>query len=229
MRKTPGSVLPASFFDRPTLEVARDLLGKWIVTNTRTLMITEVEAYDGPRDRASHASRGMTARTKVMFGPPGVFYVYFIYGMHWMANIVTGPKDYPAAVLLRAGVVPGAGYGTEHGEAAAKDTAQRAVHIKGPALLARHLGITGAVNGRTASTQTGIWFENRDPGQSPFSHAKIVASKRIGVDYAGPVWSAKRYNFTLRALTPKRPRKSPGRRGTHQSTRSAKHPSRRGA
>lgn len=67
------------------------------------LQITEVEAYNGPLDRASHASRGRTPRTKIMFGPAGRFYIYFTYGMHWLVNIVTGSENYPAAVLIRAG------------------------------------------------------------------------------------------------------------------------------
>src|SRR3989338_2229715 len=101
-------ILPQSFFDRPTLAVARALLGKFLVRRTgkKTLeaMITEVEAYDGPEDRASHASRGITPRTKIMFGEAGRLYVYFTYGMHWMLNVVTGSRGYPAAVLIRAGI-----------------------------------------------------------------------------------------------------------------------------
>src|SRR5690348_15950613 len=118
-------ILPLLFFDRPTLTVARELLGKYIVRSYRgkliPVMITEVEAYDGPNDLASHASRGMTPRTKIMFGPAGNFYVYFTYGMHWLVNVVTGPKQYPAAVLLRAGVFEDKGKGL--------------LPIKGPALL----------------------------------------------------------------------------------------------
>ncbi len=95
-------VLPPSFFDRPTLEVARDLLGKTLVRRfpdgtTRALRITEVEAYDGPDDKASHTSKGRTPRTEVMFGESGHFYIYLCYGLHWMLNIVTGPA--PASGL----------------------------------------------------------------------------------------------------------------------------------
>ena len=184
-----GRILPSSFFNRPTVVVARDLLGKWLVseragadgkTVRRALMITETEAYDGPRDRASHASRGMTPRNRPMFGPPGAFYVYFVYGMHWMANVVTGPAGYPAAVLLRAGLEEGAG--------------DKKQGVKGPALLARCLGITGAMSGLAASKKNGLWFEDRGPLPRG---TKITATKRIGVEYAGPVWSAKRYNFKV--------------------------------
>ena len=67
-------------------------------------MISEVEAYDGPRDKASHASRGLTPRNRPMFGDAGHFYVYFTYGIHWLVNITTGPRGYPAAVLFRGGI-----------------------------------------------------------------------------------------------------------------------------
>ncbi|HTW96464.1 MAG TPA: DNA-3-methyladenine glycosylase, partial [Candidatus Methylomirabilis sp.] len=101
----PKKILKEKFFTRPTLLVARDLLGKFLVRKIGkkevAVMITEVEAYDGPKDLASHASRGMTDRNAIMFGAGGYFYVYLCYGMYEMLNIVTGPKNYPAAILLR--------------------------------------------------------------------------------------------------------------------------------
>jgi len=148
-------------------------------------MVTEVEVYDGPNDLASHASHGRTPRTKIMFGPAGKFYVYFTYGMHWLVNIVTGPKNYPAAILIRAG---------EHYDPKKKEW----VLINGPARLTRFLKITGTQNGKTASQKTGLWFENR--GRKVVKQ-NIVASKRIGVDYAGPVWSSKKWNFKLAAIS----------------------------
>ncbi len=189
-------VLPAKFFARPTLAVARDLLGKYIVREWRgrtiALMITEVEAYDGPHDRASHASRGRTPRTSVMFGPAGVFYVYFTYGMHWMLNIVTGRRDYPAAVLIRAGAyrVPAA---------AEKETVGGAnpgtlVRVTGPARLAKFLHATGAQNRLRAVRATGLWFEDRGVR---VPRAKIARKKRVGVDYAGAIWAEKPYNLTM--------------------------------
>ena len=96
----------APFYDRPVLEVARDLLGCGVVTApmpTSPSRLTEVEAYAGPDDPASHAFRGPTPRTAVMFGPPGLAYVYFSYGMHWCMNLVCGPDGHASAVLLRAG------------------------------------------------------------------------------------------------------------------------------
>ncbi|MEK9148353.1 MAG: DNA-3-methyladenine glycosylase, partial [Patescibacteria group bacterium] len=107
-------VLSQRFFDRPTLRVTRDILGKYLVRRIgkRELAreMRDVEAYIGFKDRASHASRGRTARNQVMFGKPGVWYVYFTYGMHWMLNIVTERKGFPAAILIRGvGGIPGPG------------------------------------------------------------------------------------------------------------------------
>jgi DNA-3-methyladenine glycosylase len=106
-------VLDSTFFDRSAEDVAHDLIGcrlcwrKGDQTLSRT--ITETEAYIGPEDLASHAARCRTKRNEAMFGAPGTFYVYIVYGMHWMLNVVTGPIGYPAAVLIRGveGIVGG--------------------------------------------------------------------------------------------------------------------------
>ncbi|HUC01618.1 MAG TPA: DNA-3-methyladenine glycosylase [Candidatus Paceibacterota bacterium] len=178
-----GKPLSNSFFERSALLVARDLLGKYIVRRRDgrkpvALMITEVEAYDGPLDRASHAFRGRTPRTTVMFGPAGVFYVYFTYGMHWMVNVVTGPEGYPAAILLRAGAYRNPKTGA-------------LVHVTGPARLAKFLGVTGGQNRLAAARKNGLWFEDRG---IRVPRTKIITGKRIGVEYAGKVWAAKEYN-----------------------------------
>ncbi len=182
-RKTTTSarkILTADFFDRPTVAVARELLGKYIVRRYNgeiaALMITEVEAYDGPKDLASHARRGVTPRTKIMFGSAGFWYVYFTYGLHWMVNIVTGPKDYPAAILIRAG------------------EKEDGTPISGPARLTKHLHIDRSQNEKAAIKNTGLWIEDRGV---TVPRAQIVASKRIGVDYAGEIWAEKKYNFKL--------------------------------
>ena len=100
------TILNPVFFDRPADRVAHDLIGcclNWTRSDdSHSRMITETEAYIGPHDLASHAARGRTKRTEVMFGEPGTLYLYFVYGMHWMLNVVTGPAGYPAAVLIRA-------------------------------------------------------------------------------------------------------------------------------
>ena len=130
--------------------------------------ITETEAYDGPDDKACHAHKGRTGRTEVMFGPAGIWYVYLCYGVHWMLNIVTGPEDYPAAVLIR-----GAG------------------SLYGPGRLTRALAISGELNRQPASLATGLWIEHGDPVEAQ----AVLTAPRVGVDYSGPDWSQRHYRF----------------------------------
>jgi DNA-3-methyladenine glycosylase len=137
------SVLPRSFYDRPVLDVARDLLGRYVVHGEVTVRLTEVEAYAGGRDPASHAFRGRTARNAVMFGPGGHAYVYFTYGMHFCMNLVCGPAGQAAAVLLRAGEVVG-------GAATARQRRPNAAErdlARGPARLTRALAVDRALDG----------------------------------------------------------------------------------
>lgn len=168
-------ILPAEFFDRSSLAVARDLIGKYLVRRAKgrsvSSMITEVEAYVGPHDLACHASKGLTPRTRVMFGPPGNFYAYFTYGMHWMLNVVTGTSGYPAAVLIRG-----------------------LQDVAGPGRLTKKLGITGALNGKAAKRASGLWIEDRGIAV-PAKH--IRRAPRVGVDYAGEEWAGKPYRFIL--------------------------------
>ena len=173
----PGNVvLETSFFDRDAAIVARDLVGKMLVRERAgvciRLVITETEAYLGSHDLASHSARGRTARTEVMFGPPGQFYVYLIYGMHWMLNIVTAAVDQPCAVLIR-----GAG------------------PLSGPGKLSRELDITRELNGALAQPSSGLWFEHADSAKS----IDIETGPRVGVDYAGPMWSQRKLRFMLKA------------------------------
>lgn len=168
-------VLGPDFFARPATVVAPDLLGKFLVRRTpegeAAHLITETEAYEGHDDRASHASKGKTARTAVMFGPPGHWYVYFVYGMHEMLNIVTGADGHPSAVLLR---------GVEE--------------IAGPGRLTKRLGITRAENTLPASKTTGLWVEDRGVRIAP---RQIQKTPRIGVAYAGEEWAGKPWRFVL--------------------------------
>jgi len=158
-----------------TLRLARMLLGKTLVLRRGSTheahLITEVEAYDGPDDRASHACRGRRPRNAVMFGPGGNWYVYLVYGIHEMLNLVTGPEGYPAAVLIRG-----------------LDS------VSGPGRLTRHLGIDRRFNGLSSSPETGLHIEDRSDEDRPHS---ILCSARIGVDYAGPVWARKPYRFLI--------------------------------
>src|SRR5439155_7607735 len=126
--------LDPAFFERDTLEVARDVLGKLLAREADGLVrwgrVVEVEAYCGPHDRAAHSWRGLTPRTRVMHGPAGHAYVYLIYGMHHCVNFVTRPAGFPEAVLVRA-LEPGPGVG----------------RCSGPGLLCRALGIDRSLNG----------------------------------------------------------------------------------
>jgi len=172
-----GEFLMPEFFGRPAVEVARDLLGKHLVRQfgacVKKSRIIETEAYEGPHDLACHASRGRTKRTEVMFGPPGTLYVYRIYGLNWMLNVVTDRAEFPAAVLIRA--VEG---------------------VTGPGRIAVAFGIDGSLNGRPASLNAGLWFEDG----LKLSNEKVARTARIGVDYSGPIWATKKLRFLL---TPK--------------------------
>jgi len=134
-------------------------------------MITEVEAYDGPEDLACHASKGRTHRTEPLFGPPAHWYVYLCYGIHEMLNLVTGPEDYPAAILIR---------GLED--------------VSGPGRLTKRLGIDRRFNAKPSDSGTGMWLEDRG---ARFESSKIRSTPRIGVDYAGEDWALRPYRFVL--------------------------------
>ncbi len=165
--------LPRSFYARPVLEVASDLLGALLVHGPVVVRITELEAYDGSNDPASHAFRGQTNRTRVMFGPPGHLYVYFTYGMHHCANLVCGPDGTASAVLLRAGeVVEGLDLARVHRPGIAQDSAL----ARGPANLVRALGVGPAHNG---SDVTGPGPLRVHPGAG--TPGEIRTGPRVGV------------------------------------------------
>lgn len=158
---------------RDTVAIARWLVGKFLVTmresGVERRRIVETEAYNGPEDLACHASRGRTKRTAVMFNPGGLWYVYLIYGMHEMLNLVTGPRDFPAAVLIR---------GVEG--------------IIGPGRVTRQLGINRRLNGAPCARASGLWIE--DDGFEPPGD-EVLATPRIGVDYAGSPWVEMPWRF----------------------------------
>ena len=177
--------LPRAFFARPTVRVARDLLGKLLVRRPAgadpvLARIVEVEAYLGERDAASHARRGPTPRTAIMFGPPGHLYVYLIYGMHHCMNFVTEQDGQAGAVLIRAAepVVPAA-------------SPARGRPLSGPGKLCRGLGITLADRGLDLTAGGELYVA--DGGQRP---PRRSASPRIGVDYAGD-WAARALRFYI--------------------------------
>ena len=189
--------LPRSFYERPTIQVARDLLGKLLIRHAAspasTMMssagassivtsarIVEVEAYLGERDAASHARRGPTKRAAIMFGPPGYLYVYLIYGMYHCMNFVTERDGHAGAVLIRAAepITPAAWPGATR-------------PLSGPGKLCRGLGITLAHKGLDL-TSPGELYVADGGGKRP----RRAASPRIGVDYAG-AWAARKLRFFI--------------------------------
>lgn len=169
--------LPRSFYNRPTLEVARDILGKVIVYRTSRMAlasrIVEVEAYIGPDDPACHAARGRTERTEVMFGPPGHAYIYFIYGMYYCLNVVTERRGYPAAVLVRAAEPIG-----DWQLARRPATVSPHTLLSGPGKICRAYGLTKTQNGLDLTGER-LYIEDR--GLAP---RKIAQTERIGIRQA---------------------------------------------
>ncbi|GJM37773.1 MAG: putative 3-methyladenine DNA glycosylase [Acidimicrobiales bacterium] len=151
------------FFERPALEVAPDLLNKVLVAPGVAGRIVETEAYQGADDPGSHAYRGVTPRTEVMFGPPGHLYVYFTYGMHWCANVVTDRAGTPGAVLIRA-VVPIRGIEAMR---LRRSRARRDVDLaNGPAKVAQAFAIDGTHDGIDL-TGAHLGVSIRDDGTAP--------------------------------------------------------------
>lgn len=166
--------LPDSFFQRDVLEVAPEMLGKILVrkfsdNHIVKFAITEVEAYSGNGDLACHASKGKTPRTEVMFRDGGLVYVYLIYGMYWMLNIVTGKENDPAAVLIR---------GIER--------------ISGPGRVGKVLQLDKSFYGEKLFTSERIWIEDASPIQN------YITTPRIGINYAGEPWISKPWRFIVK-------------------------------
>ncbi len=185
-------MLPRDFYDRPALEVARELIGTVLVRRlddgaVLAGRIVEAEAYTGPEDQANHASRGRTKRNAVMFGPPARAYIYLVYGIHWCLNAVTGEEGFPAAVLLRA-IEPLDGWDRIRARRpkARKDTDL----TSGPGKLCQALAIDGELNGADlCQGDSGLWIEDRG-----LAAGAIVAAPRVGVDYAG-AWAEEPFRF----------------------------------
>lgn len=184
--RDPGPPLDRAFFAREVTLVALDLLGRIVVADGPqgpvVVRLTEVEAYAGSDDPASHAYRGRTSRTAVMFGPPGHLYTYFVYGMHWCANVVTGPDGDASAVLLRAGEVVS---GLELARLR-RPTARRDDHLaRGPAGLAAVLGWARDDNGLDLCAPPGDTTRgSRFHAGRPPAPADISAGPRVGVGRA---------------------------------------------
>ncbi len=167
--------LDPSFFLRDVLDVAPELLGCYIIrvfpgNIQKRYRIKEVEAYRGEEDLACHASKGRTKRTEVMYGRGGLVYVYLIYGMYWMLNIVCSVEGEPQAVLIRA-----------------------VEKFDGPGKLSREMEIDGSYNNEDITRSDRIWIEEASDTGIRYSTAP-----RINVDYAGEVWSKKKWRYILK-------------------------------
>lgn len=171
--------LPRNFYDRNTVVVAKELLGKLLVHRVagveRIGKIVEVEAYLGAHDKAAHSSKGLTPRTRAMFGPPGYAYVYFIYGRYHCMNVVTEREGKGCAVLLRA----------------LEPVANLAGRTRGPGLLTQAMQIDGRHYGHDLLSDD-LFIASQ--GESP--PRRIARSRRIGVDYAG-AWARRHLRFYL--------------------------------
>ncbi len=166
--------LGVDYFSKDVLDIAPDLLGKVLVRQfddgrIQRWKITETEAYRGEEDKACHASKGRTVRTEVMYAAGGVVYVYLIYGMYWLLNIVTGPKNNPQAVLIRG-----------------------LKSVSGPGRVGRILELDKSFYGLNMCISDRIWIEN---GKDKVSY---TAGPRIGIDYAPDEWRMKPWRFTIR-------------------------------
>ncbi len=165
--------LPKTYFTNDVLKIAPDLLGKKLVRifkdgSRKEYLITETEAYRGEEDLACHASKGRTTRTEVMYQEGGVIYVYLIYGMYWLLNIVTGESNDPQAVLIRG-----------------------LKKLNGPGRVGTQLQLDKSFYGEDLTQSKRIWIE------TGIGVVRYTADKRVGVDYAGEEWANKLWHFIV--------------------------------
>jgi DNA-3-methyladenine glycosylase len=185
-------ILPRDFYNRPTLIVARELLGTRLVRVSNGIklvgLISETEAYISEKDLACHCRAGRTPRTQVMYGEAGHAYVYFTYGNHWMLNIVTEIMDFPAAVLIRA-IQPIQGVELISRRRSGRDTF-------GPGKLTQALGITKSENGvdLTESTQ-GLWIE----AGVEVPNSLVTKCPRVGLNKTPEPWLSKPWRFLVKS------------------------------
>lgn len=166
--------LSPDFFKKDVLEVAPALLGKRIMRRDPSGVVTshiisETEAYRGTEDKACHASKGKTPRTRVMFETGGILYMYLIYGMYWMMNVVTGEADVPQAVLIRG-----------------------LTDVNGPGRLTRRLALDGTFNGEDLQTSDRIWIADNAESVEYSTHP------RVGISYAGTYWESRPWRYVMK-------------------------------
>jgi len=203
--------LNRSFYTRPTLEVAKNLLGKYIVRKIGKRKIDgkiiETEAYIGPKDRASHAFEGkITKRNLAEYLIGGHIYIYLVYGMYWQLNISTSEKGRPECVLIRA---------LDLGKPRRKASFLRGKLADGPGKVCRYLKLDKSFYGEDLTKSKRIWLEDPAPEQARYGagrgsasakasadkekikSSQIISTKRIGIDYAGPYWSKRKWRFVF--------------------------------
>jgi len=185
------NILPRDFYDRPTLKVARALIGARLVRildGTKLVgLITETEAYISQKDLACHARAGLTPRTKVMFGEAGHAYVYFTYGNHWMLNVVTEKEGFPAAVLIRA-IQPIEGAEVMSARRQGRDTF-------GPGKICQAMGIGKAENGvDLTETASGLWIE----AGVQVPNSLVTKGPRVGLNNTPEPWLSKPWRFLVK-------------------------------
>jgi DNA-3-methyladenine glycosylase len=169
----PGKRLTKEFFIRDVLDVAPEMIGKNMVIRSADgtygrFRITEVEAYRGVEDKACHACKGRTQRTEIMFHEGGRLYVYLVYGMYWMLNVVTGKENIPQAVLIRG-----------------------VQNFYGPGRITKSFGIDRTFYGEDLDISERIWFE--ESGIAPV----VNTGHRIGIDYAGIFWKTRPWRYYI--------------------------------
>jgi DNA-3-methyladenine glycosylase len=184
-------ILPRDFYNRPTLQVARALIGTRLVRilegKKLVGLITETEAYISEKDLACHAKAGLTPRTKVMFGEPGHAYVYFTYGNHWMLNVVTEKEGFPAAVLIRA-IQPIEGVDIMMERRQGRDTF-------GPGKLCQAMGIGKGENGVDLTTSaSGLWIE----AGVKVPNSLVTKGLRVGLNNTPEPWLSKPWRFLVK-------------------------------
>jgi len=168
--------LNKDFYQKDAHEVAPKLLGKTIVKSNQNgtkvnYLISDVEVYYGEEDLACHASKGRTQRTEIMYHSGGYIYMYLIYGIHWMFNIVTGRIDHPQAILIRG-----------------------VNNISGPGKLTKELGLNKNYYAEDLSTSSRIWIENATDIEA------YHTAKRVGIDYAGEYWKNKLWRYYIDSI-----------------------------
>ena len=175
------------FYKRPTLNIAKDLLGKYLIRKigNKKLVgkIVETEAYIGPKDKAAHSFGGkITKRTKTEYLIGGHIYIYLVYGMYWQLNIVTQTAEKPECVLIRAL------------EPVFQDKILNTKLANGPGKLCQWLKLNKSFDGEDLTKSKRIWLEKGEK----IKKSQIICAKRIGIDYAGPYWSKKHWRFYIK-------------------------------